>query len=134
MAPRQPTGYEYIDTEEAVIRLVTLLKGCSKFAVDCEGVLLGRDGELCLMQIATPRLVFVLDVVVLGSRVFDLGMYNITTFLYTSPVSMCYCFKSFLLFISLIKASNFSISSAFNYFLFNLSVGMLKASYYYLKW
>jgi exonuclease 3'-5' domain-containing protein 1 len=47
---------------------------CPIIAVDCEGVELGRDGVLCLIQIATDAHVYIFDVLSLGARLFDYGL------------------------------------------------------------
>ena len=55
--------------EEAIKDLNKL----TQLSVDCEGVNLGRDGELCLIQIATSSKVYLFDIVELKGQVFDLG-------------------------------------------------------------
>jgi len=47
---------------------------CPIIAVDCEGVELGRDGILCLIQIATDSHVYIFDVLSLGTVLFDQGL------------------------------------------------------------
>jgi len=47
---------------------------CPIIAVDCEGVELGRDGVLCLIQIATDAHVYIFDVLSLGARLFECGL------------------------------------------------------------
>jgi len=47
---------------------------CPIIAVDCEGVELGRDGILCLIQIATDSHVYIFDVLSLGTILFDQGL------------------------------------------------------------
>mgnify|MGYP001793955576 CR=1 FL=1 len=76
-------SYKLIDSVEALkeTKVITLLRGERVLAVDCEGVNLGRIGELCLMQIATEKSVYLLDIVKLGKEIFDLGEFcSISTF------------------------------------------------------
>jgi exonuclease 3'-5' domain-containing protein 1 len=47
---------------------------CPIIAVDCEGFELGRDGILCLIQIATDSHVYIFDVLSLGTTLFDQGL------------------------------------------------------------
>jgi len=44
-----------------------------KIALDCEGVQLGHGGRLCLIQIATPQMVYLFDILEGGQRLFDEG-------------------------------------------------------------
>lgn len=46
-------------------------------AVDCEGVNLGRSGELTVLSIAIPNKTFIFDVLKLGKHVFDDGLRDI---------------------------------------------------------
>lgn len=46
----------------------------SVIAVDCEGVALGRNGKMCLLQIATAANVFLFDVQALGASLFSSGL------------------------------------------------------------
>lgn len=46
----------------------------SRIAVDCEGVALSRKGRLCLVQLASPDDVFIVDIVVGGAALFDAGL------------------------------------------------------------
>jgi len=44
-------------------------------AVDCEGVNLSKDGKLCLIQVATPKKVYLFDILKGGDRLFfDRGL------------------------------------------------------------
>jgi len=43
-------------------------------AVDCEGVNLGRNGRLCLVQVATPTKAYLFDIIEGGAAVFDSGL------------------------------------------------------------
>ncbi|XP_069105852.1 piRNA biogenesis protein EXD1-like [Argopecten irradians] len=46
-------------------------------AVDCEGVNLGRSGELTVLTIAIPNKTFIFDVLKLGKHVFDDGLRDV---------------------------------------------------------
>ncbi|XP_033761075.1 uncharacterized protein LOC117342894 [Pecten maximus] len=46
-------------------------------AVDCEGVDLGRTGELTVLTMATPDKTFIFDILKLGKQVFDDGLCDI---------------------------------------------------------
>lgn len=61
------------DTDKAEV-VIKELKDHLLLSVDCEGVNLGRDGELCLMQVATANKVYLFDIVKLKEKVFDMGM------------------------------------------------------------
>lgn len=67
------------------IPLITSTKACIKavqeimtfpvVAVDCEGVSLSKEGRLCLIQVATPKKVYLFDVLKGGERLFfDRGL------------------------------------------------------------
>jgi len=67
------------------IPLITSTKACIKavqeimtfpvVAVDCEGVSLSKEGKLCLIQVATPKKVYLFDVLKGGERLFfDRGL------------------------------------------------------------
>jgi len=67
------------------IPLITSTKACVKavqeimtfpvVAVDCEGVNLSKDGKLCLIQVATPKKVYLFDILKGGERLFyDRGL------------------------------------------------------------
>ena len=54
------------------------LKGSKELAVDCEGVELGRDGKLTLVQLmADEDTVYLIDVLVLGENAFKYGLKEI---------------------------------------------------------
>jgi len=68
-------SYSYIC--EGGIALQSVLQDiyqCPIIAVDCEGFELGRDGILCLIQIATDSHVYIFDVLSLGTTLFDQGL------------------------------------------------------------
>lgn len=67
------------------IPLITSTKACVKavqeimtfpvVAVDCEGVSLSKEGKLCLIQVATPKKVYLFDILKGGERLFfDRGL------------------------------------------------------------
>jgi len=60
----------------------------SLIAIDCEGVLLGRNGKLCLLQIATETNVFLFDVQTLGEALFSNGLKAILE--YHAPTKIFY--------------------------------------------
>jgi len=64
---------ELIDQEDQLPDVIQLLRKETQLSVDCEGVDLGRFGELCLVQVATTQKVYLFDVVVLGRKIFDQG-------------------------------------------------------------
>ena len=51
-----------VDNEETLGQAIDYLGQFSVLSLDCEGVDLGRDGELCLIQIATQERCFLFDV------------------------------------------------------------------------
>jgi len=68
-------SYSYIS--EGGIALQSALQDivqCPIIAVDCEGFELGRDGILCLIQVATDSHVYIFDVLSLGTILFDQGL------------------------------------------------------------
>jgi len=64
---------ELINQEHQLPDVIQLLRKETQLSVDCEGVELGRFGELCLVQVATTQKVYLFDVVVLGREIFDQG-------------------------------------------------------------
>lgn len=62
-----------VDTEDKVKNAVNEIREFETLSVDCEGVNLGRDGELCLVQIATTDRVYLLDICRLQSKAFETG-------------------------------------------------------------
>ena len=71
-----------VDTVEAEDMAIATILECihnGPLAVDCEGIDLGRRGELCILQIAcvsesSAVVVFLFDVCVLGRAMFDRGL------------------------------------------------------------
>ena len=53
------------------------LRKMRTIAVSLEGQFLGRHGKLSLITFATPEMVYMFDVVSIGSRCFDLGLREI---------------------------------------------------------
>ena len=66
-------NYTLVDTMDKAEEAIKDLNKLTQLSVDCEGVNLGRDGELCLIQIATSSKVYLFDIVELKEKVFDLG-------------------------------------------------------------
>lgn len=62
-----------VDSEEKVQIAVDDLRKFEMLSVDCEGVNLGKDGELCLLQIATKDKVYLFDIVELKGKAFERG-------------------------------------------------------------
>ena len=62
-----------VDSEEKVQIAVDDLRKFEMLSVDCEGVNLGKDGELCLLQIATKDKVYLFDIVELKGKAFETG-------------------------------------------------------------
>eukprot|EP00929_Paragymnodinium_shiwhaense_P104473 TRINITY_DN68912_c0_g1_i1.p1 TRINITY_DN68912_c0_g1~~TRINITY_DN68912_c0_g1_i1.p1 ORF type:complete len:301 (-),score=76.85 TRINITY_DN68912_c0_g1_i1:547-1416(-) len=66
---------ELIDTKDRCEASCKELTDAPVIAVDIEGVNLGREGEICVIQIATEsRHVYLFDIVTLGAAAFDLGL------------------------------------------------------------
>jgi len=73
-----PISYKFIDEEgEALTQAIQEIATCPVVSVDCEGVELGRHGELCLIQVATDSNVFLFDVIALGEVLFNAGLKRI---------------------------------------------------------
>ncbi|KAF6040432.1 EXD1 [Bugula neritina] len=68
---------ELVDQEHQLPDVIQLLRKETQLSVDCEGVDLGRFGELCLVQVATTQKVYLFDVEVLGRKIFDQGLRNV---------------------------------------------------------
>lgn len=62
-----------VDEVEKIQKAVEDLKKYKTLGVDCEGVDLGKDGELCLLQVATPEKVYLFDIEILKEEVFTKG-------------------------------------------------------------
>lgn len=71
LSKRPPVVCDSIDQLE---NCLALLEPHKVICLDCEGVRLGRDGSLCLIQIATPLHVVIFDITCLGASVFDAGL------------------------------------------------------------
>ena len=61
--------YELVDSIEKATSAFSVLRRCTELNVDCEGVQLGRTGELCLLQVATPTNLDTFDVYSLRNKV-----------------------------------------------------------------
>ena len=62
-----------VDTVSEVHATVKRLNSQDKntfFGCDCEGVNLSRTGQLCLLQIAVEKHVYLIDILTLGERAF----------------------------------------------------------------
>jgi len=70
--------FEYIVApDDNLDTALTMIQNSELVAVDCEGVVLGRKGVLCLLQLATQDTVYIFDVLSLGKELFDRGMKRI---------------------------------------------------------
>jgi len=71
-------SYNFIDKEgEELTQAIQEIANCPVVSVDCEGVELGRHGELCLIQVATEKNVYLFDVMMLGEALFNAGLKRI---------------------------------------------------------
>eukprot|EP01112_Ceratiomyxa_fruticulosa_P008469 TRINITY_DN2194_c0_g1_i4.p1 TRINITY_DN2194_c0_g1~~TRINITY_DN2194_c0_g1_i4.p1 ORF type:complete len:322 (+),score=79.59 TRINITY_DN2194_c0_g1_i4:557-1522(+) len=66
-----------IVTIEECEKAIKEIKKQHIIAVDCEGVNLGREGTLCLVQVATSKKAYLFDIIEGGSRLFDHGLREI---------------------------------------------------------
>jgi exonuclease 3'-5' domain-containing protein 1 len=67
--------YIFIDKiDETYYSAIQEIASNSVIAVDCEGVALGRNGKMCLLQIATAVNIFLFDVQALGASLFSNGL------------------------------------------------------------
>jgi len=70
--------YSYITEDgEALGSALSYIARSLLISVDCEGVALGRKGQLCMVQIATAYHVFIFDVLSLGESLFKKGLKSI---------------------------------------------------------
>lgn len=70
-----PNPIPLITSTKACIKAVQEIMAFPIVAVDCEGVSLSKEGKLCLIQIATPKKVYLFDVLKGGDRLFfDRGL------------------------------------------------------------
>lgn len=69
-----PFEYVFVNSADKLEATTTHLKQHKIISVDCEGVDHSREGTLCLLQIATEKDVFLIDVVALGSAAFTPGI------------------------------------------------------------
>jgi hypothetical protein len=70
--------FEYIASpDDTLDNALAMIESSELVAVDCEGVMLGRKGTLCLLQLATHDTVYIFDVLSLGKELFDRGMKRI---------------------------------------------------------
>ncbi|XP_057293616.1 uncharacterized protein LOC130622199 [Hydractinia symbiolongicarpus] len=69
---------ELIDTTDGVRNAVKKLRKYTELSLDCEGVRLGRDGKMMLLQLgAKGDTVYLFDVLKLGKALFELGVKDI---------------------------------------------------------
>jgi exonuclease 3'-5' domain-containing protein 1 len=69
------TSPEFVTTKEQCRIICSELLEYSEIALDMEGIELGRDGEACLLQIASrDDRVFIFDLVALGFDAFSCGL------------------------------------------------------------
>lgn len=61
--PHKASISGFITSLEECIRAVEVLYTNDRIAVDCEGVLLSRTGRLCLLQLAAPDAIYIIDLV-----------------------------------------------------------------------
>lgn len=60
---RHPPPLTYVTSVDQCARAVSSLSEFNRIAVDCEGVALSRTGRLCLLQLASPNQLFLIDLV-----------------------------------------------------------------------
>jgi len=81
--------YSYISEDgEALTSALNYIAKSELISVDCEGVALGRKGQLCMVQIATAYKVFLFDVLSLGKMLFTKGLKSILEA--QSPIKVFY--------------------------------------------
>lgn len=73
MAAKGRVAWTLIDNKEKTEEVVAILKKKSILYVDAEGTELGRDGKLCLLQIATDEDTYLFDVLSLAEKTFNSG-------------------------------------------------------------
>ncbi|XP_067947533.1 uncharacterized protein [Watersipora subatra] len=66
-----------VETVGKVETAIKDLREHSLLSVDCEGVRLGREGELCLLQVATSSKIYLFDIVALKEKAFSTGLKDI---------------------------------------------------------
>jgi exonuclease 3'-5' domain-containing protein 1 len=66
-------GYEMVDDLPKCLRATQKLLQYSVIAVDIEGISLSREGRICIVQVATPVMVYIFDIVLLGTVAFSDG-------------------------------------------------------------
>jgi len=81
--------YSYISEDgDALTSALNYIAKSEVISVDCEGVALGRKGQLCMVQIATAYNVFLFDVLSLGKTLFTKGLKSILEA--SSPIKVFY--------------------------------------------
>ncbi|XP_021376603.1 piRNA biogenesis protein EXD1-like [Mizuhopecten yessoensis] len=78
MACKTPDD-EYTVVEELadVADALTEIRSHALLAIDCEGINLGRAGDLTVLTVATPIKSYIFDILKLGKQVFDDGLRDI---------------------------------------------------------
>eukprot|EP01113_Clastostelium_recurvatum_P049161 TRINITY_DN9064_c0_g1_i1.p1 TRINITY_DN9064_c0_g1~~TRINITY_DN9064_c0_g1_i1.p1 ORF type:complete len:546 (+),score=135.51 TRINITY_DN9064_c0_g1_i1:81-1640(+) len=67
----QQVPYVIISTTRQCVKAVSeIMRNYSFVGMDCEGVRLGKDGKLCIIQICTPTKIYFFDVLRGGARLF----------------------------------------------------------------
>ena len=66
-----------IDTQASLELAMKDLRQHFVLGFDVEGTNLGRDGRVCLVQIATEEMCYLFDILALGNRAFDGGLRDI---------------------------------------------------------
>jgi len=62
-----------VDDLPKCLRATQKLNQYSVIAVDIEGISLSREGKICIVQVATPVMVYIFDIVLLGHYAFSEG-------------------------------------------------------------
>jgi exonuclease 3'-5' domain-containing protein 1 len=70
--------FAYITEDgEELDKALQLIGQSHLIAVDCEGLNMSRNGELCMVQVATAEQVYLFDVISLGEKLFSKGLKRI---------------------------------------------------------
>jgi len=73
-----PNPIPLITSTKACLKAIQEIMAFPVVAVDCEGVSLSKEGRLCLIQVATPKKVYLFDVLKGGDRLFvERGLRNL---------------------------------------------------------
>ncbi|XP_060083371.1 uncharacterized protein LOC132562635 [Ylistrum balloti] len=77
VADAEKNSYKIVEEMADVANVFAEIKKHNLLAVDCEGIDLGRAGELKVFTISTPVNTFIFDILKLGKQVFDDGLRDI---------------------------------------------------------